>query len=135
MDMAAHTPAGGLKSVLIVDDDKQFVELLRKNLTRDGYTVYCGYDGHRGVHLAQTYRPDLIVMDVNMPLMNGIKGLERLRSAPQTAQIPGIFVSEMVSQVIAPVVNSDPRAAHIKKPVDLADLQSLLRQFIQRFAA
>jgi CheY-like chemotaxis protein len=124
-----------VKSVLIIDDDRQFVKLVRDNLMKEGYTVHCGYDGHMAVTLAEAHRPDLILMDVNMPYMNGFKTFERLRAQEKTARIPVIFISEMVSQTVAPIVDASPRAAYLKKPVDLVDLSSLMRQFLVRYAA
>jgi len=124
-----------IKTVLVIDDDPQFVKLIRDSLMKVGYTVHCGYDGHTAVNLAETHRPDLILMDVNMPYMNGFKTLERLRAREKTSRIPVIFVSEMFSQTVAPIVEVAPRAAYLKKPVDLIDLSSLMRQFLLRYAA
>jgi DNA-binding response OmpR family regulator len=122
-------------SVLLVDDDKQLVKLLKDNLQEQGYVVYCGYDGGMGVALAQRYRPDLILMDVNMPNVDGLQAFQKLRTDAKTAQIPVVFISEMMSQVIYPIVDSSPRAALLKKPLDLVDLNSFLRQFLQRYTA
>lgn len=121
-------------TILIVDDDKQLVNLLKDDLHQQGYSVYCGYDGGMGVALAQKYRPDAILMDVNMPYVDGLKAFQRLRKDPRTTHIPVIFISDMLSQMIYPIVSAAPRAAHLKKPLDLVDLNSFLRQFLQRYA-
>ena len=124
-----------MKSILLVDDDMKFVKMVKEILEEEGYTVHCGYDGHMAVHLAQIYHPDLILMDVSMPMMDGIQAFQKLRAVTETSRIPVIFLSEVVSQIIYPILKSAPRAAHLKKPLDLPDLTSLARQFISSYAA
>ena len=122
-------------SVLLVDDDKQLVKLLKSNLQEQG--LHCAIvvlTAAMGVSMAQRYRPDLILLDVSMPYVDGLQAFQKLRADVKTAQIPVIFISEMMSQVIYPLVARSPRAAHLKKPLDLVDLNSLLRQFLQRYA-
>jgi len=124
-----------LKSILLIDDDLHLVKLLKDSLQREGYRVYCGFDGGMAVHLAHKYHPDVILLDVNMPYVDGLKAFDQLRSKRDTAGIPVVFISDMVSQVIYPTVRSSPRAAYLKKPIDLIDLNSFLRQFIEHAAA
>ena len=129
------SPGNAFKTVLIIDDDLRFVKLVRDTLREEGYTVYCGFDGHMAVDLAQAHHPDLILMDVNMPMMNGLQAFQRLRTDAETSRIPIILISEVVSQIVYPLLASAPRAAHLKKPLDLVDLTSLTREFIQLYAA
>jgi CheY-like chemotaxis protein len=124
-----------VKTILLVDDDLHFVKLIKSILCEEGYTVYCGFDGNMAVDLAKKHHPDLIMMDINMPYMDGLKAFRHLRSMDQTSRIPVIFVSEVISQIIHPVLDSAPRASHLKKPLDLVDLTSLTRQLIQLYAA
>lgn len=123
------------KKVLIIDDDLSFVKLIKDNLQEEGYTVYCGFDGHMGIELAHTNHPDVILMDVSMPFMNGLQAFKHLRADQETARIPVVFISSVIPQIIRSVVDTSPRAAHLKKPIDLIELASFLRQFIQLHAA
>ncbi len=129
------TAPNAAKTILIADDDLRLIKLLKENLQAEGYIVYCGFDGGMAVSLAKKHHPDVILMDVNMPYMDGLKAFRTLRATAETANIPVVFISEMMSQVIYPIVESSPRAAHLKKPLDLIDLTSFLRHFIQRYAA
>jgi CheY-like chemotaxis protein len=124
-----------LKTVLLVDDDLQLVKIIKDNLREQGYIVYCGFDGNMAVDLARKYHPQIILMDVDMPYTNGLQAFEHLRSDPATARIPVIFISGVVSRMIRPIIDSAPRAAHLKKPLDLIDLTSVMREFIQTYAA
>jgi CheY-like chemotaxis protein len=119
--------------ILVVDDDTALVHLLRESLEAEGYRVCVGYDGQMAIQLAHKEKPDLIVLDVSMPMLNGIKVFQFLRESADTRPIPVIFLSGELSKDIYPVIESSQRVAHVKKPMDLESLQSLIRQFLQNY--
>jgi len=82
-------------SILIVDDIDDNLEILGNLLTFDGYEVQTARDGEEALKRVQDSRPDLILMDVLMPGMNGFELCERLKSKESTKDIPVIFVSSM----------------------------------------
>ena|SRR5436190_13018794 len=126
-------PALPTRSILVVDDDPSIVNLLREDLTEEGYNVLCGYDGQMAIQMARRQRPDLIIMDVAMPMTNGLKAFEYLRTCDDTRQIPVIFVSGEMSKDIFPIIQTAPRVAHLKKPMDLEHLNSMVRQFLKQY--
>ena len=67
------------KKILVVDDEQPLVELLTANLEREGYEVISAGDGLTAIELAEHQKPDLILLDVNMPEMDGFETLSRLR--------------------------------------------------------
>ena len=67
------------KSILVVDDDKDIVKTIKGNLELDGYEVLSAFDGKTGLHIAKTTRPDLIILDLNLPDIDGIKACEIIR--------------------------------------------------------
>ena len=69
------------KTVLIVEDEKAIVEILKFNLQREGYAVLEALDGEAGLELAQTRDPDLVLLDVMLPRMNGFDVCRTLREA------------------------------------------------------
>ncbi|NDJ77207.1 MAG: response regulator [Chloroflexi bacterium] len=79
--------------VLVADDERNAVILLTRILERDGFAVESARDGEIALDKARTLRPDLILMDVQMPKMNGFEVTEILREDPVTARIPVIFVT------------------------------------------
>jgi signal transduction histidine kinase/DNA-binding response OmpR family regulator len=79
--------------VLVADDEQNAVALLRHILERDGFAVESAGDGISALDKARTLRPDLILMDVQMPRLNGFEVTTRLREDPETARIPVIFVT------------------------------------------
>lgn len=79
--------------VLVADDERNAVVLLTRILERDGFVVESARDGITALEKARDLRPDLILMDVQMPRLNGFEVTERLRADPATARIPVIFVT------------------------------------------
>jgi signal transduction histidine kinase/DNA-binding response OmpR family regulator len=79
--------------VLVVDDDPNLVSLLRKMLPAEGYTLLPAYDGQQGLGLARHEHPDVVLLDLLMPGMNGFEVLEALRADAQTAHIPVVVLT------------------------------------------
>ncbi|MFQ3680140.1 MAG: response regulator, partial [Pseudanabaenaceae cyanobacterium] len=85
-------PTAG-KQILIVDDDPHIRELLRQELEGEGYTVWEAADGMAAIRQVKVQRPDLVILDVMMPQMNGFDAAAVLRNDPLTADIPILMLS------------------------------------------
>jgi len=81
------------RTILIADDDKKSIKLLRDVLQASGYSVAVARDGRETVALAQARKPDLILMDIRMPVMDGIAAMKKLRADPNTDRIPIIAIT------------------------------------------
>ena len=68
-----------------------------------------------------------------MPLINGLKALEFLRGRADTKSIPILFLTGETSGKLLPTLSSAPRVAHVKKPIDLDDLNSIVKQLLDKF--
>lgn len=79
--------------VLVVDDYAENVELLKELLTASGYEVTTAYDGEEALKKVDRRKPDLILLDIMMPKMDGYQVCEALRSKEETKEIPIIFVT------------------------------------------
>ena len=86
------------KKVLIVDDNVTIMKLLEKRLTAEGYSVFTACDGKQGFAIASREIPDLIVSDVDMPVMDGGEMVSKLKSMPQTCRIPVIFLTGLITK-------------------------------------
>lgn len=82
-------------SILIVDDTQDNVHLLTQILTLRGYKVHTASEGKQALEAAATISPDLILLDIMMPGMDGYTVCERLKAKPETAHIPVIFISAL----------------------------------------
>jgi two-component system cell cycle response regulator DivK len=79
--------------ILYVEDNDDNVYVVRNRLTRAGYTVVVAVDGQQGVDMALAERPDLILMDLSLPELDGWEATRRLKAAPETKAIPVIALS------------------------------------------
>lgn len=81
------------KTILAVDDERSIVRLVQVNLERHGYQVVTAFDGREAMEKIAANRPDLIVMDVMMPYMDGFSVLQELRRDPATRELPVIMLT------------------------------------------
>ena len=79
--------------VLIIDDSPTEVHIMRTALQRHGFDTLAAGDGNQGIELAREHRPDLILMDVVMPGVNGFQATRRLARDPATADIPVVMIT------------------------------------------
>ena len=79
--------------ILYVEDNDDNVYVLKNRLTRIGHTVLVALDGQQGIAMAQSEKPDLILMDLSLPLLDGWEATRRLKASPDTSDIPVIALS------------------------------------------
>ena len=77
-----------MAKILLVEDNEMNRDMLSRRLERRGYQVVLALDGEQGVALAQSERPDLILMDLSLPVLDGWEATRRLKAAPETHPIP-----------------------------------------------
>jgi CheY-like chemotaxis protein len=80
-----------MKKILVVDDERHIVRLIQVNLERQGYNVVTAHDGKEALEKVASEKPDLVVLDVMMPYMDGFEVLRTLRRNPETAELPGDY--------------------------------------------
>jgi len=81
------------KKILAVDDERHIVRLIQVNLERAGYQVVTAFDGADALKKVDADKPDLVVLDVMMPRMDGFEVLKRLQANPETREIPVIMLT------------------------------------------
>jgi pilus assembly protein CpaE len=82
-----------MKKILVVDDEPDALRMVKLTLSSEGYEVVTGSDGEEAIRIATLERPDLILLDVMMPGINGYEVTRRLRRVPELAQVPILFLS------------------------------------------
>jgi diguanylate cyclase (GGDEF)-like protein len=113
--------------ILIADDEPDIRLVLRTRLERDGFTVLEARDGAEAVHMAQTESPDLIVLDVMMPEMDGVEVCNRLRSSFTTRGIPVIMLTARAGKDDRMSGLGKGANDYITKPFDLGELAQRVR--------
>jgi len=116
------------KSVIVLaEDDPQIASLVRYRLEKMGYSVHVGEDGQQALDLVMSVRPDLVVLDVMMPVMNGFQVLRAIKESPDTKHIPAIMLTarEMEDDMLK---GFDLGAAdYITKPFSPAELAARVK--------
>ena len=120
------------QTILLVDDEKDILEFLQYNLEREGYKVFVANDGLEGVEMAQKVSPDLILMDVMMPRMDGIEACQTIRQDLQLNSPLIAFLTsraEDYSQVAGFEAGADD---YITKPIRPRLLVSKVEALLRR---
>ena len=123
-----------MTKILYVEDNEDNVYMLRNRLTRAGFTVVVAPDGEQGVALAASEAPDLIVMDLGLPVLDGWEATRRLKVAPETCAIPVIALSAHAmegDQAKALAAGCDD---YDTKPVDFSRLFEKIRALLAKRA-
>ena len=118
--------------VLVVDDEESIVELLKYNLEKSGYVVRTALDGVQAAEVAKKFLPDLVLLDIMMPKMDGVETCRLLRSIPELQKTFIIFLTaraEEYSEVAAFDVGADD---YITKPIKPRALMSRINAFFRR---
>ena len=118
------------KKILVVDDEAQIVRLLSLRLQANNYDVVVAYDGYQCVQMTQEENPDLILLDIKMPLGGGIKAFETLRKNTNTENIPVIFITAFPSVAIKKQVIDMGAEGFIAKPFSSEELLEKIRSII-----
>lgn len=120
------------RQILVVDDDEVILVLLKHNFERDGYKVLTAADGLKAVDLAQTENPDLIILDIMLPELDGWDVLKMLRENSRTQHIPVIFLTAKDSEIDEVVGLELGADDYIVKPFSLAKLKARVKRTFRK---
>ncbi len=118
--------------ILIVDDEKDIVDLVAYNLEKEGYGTLKALDGEKALQLVRTKAPDLVVLDLMLPGIQGLEVCKRLRQDPSTAWIPIIMLTakgEEIDKVLGLEVGADD---YITKPFSVKELMARVKALLRR---
>ncbi|GAB4364398.1 MAG: hypothetical protein Kow00121_00010 [Elainellaceae cyanobacterium] len=116
----------GINTILVIDDDPAVLDLTQRFLSREGFNVIAAMDGQEGLRLAREQSPDVILLDVRMPNLNGWEVLSRLKSDPELANIPVVMVTIEDDQSLGCALGATD---YLLKPVDYDRLLALLQPY------
>jgi two-component system, OmpR family, alkaline phosphatase synthesis response regulator PhoP len=134
--MATTTPAAtrgkSRGTILVIDDERDLVELVRYNVEREGFDVIAAIDGPDGLDIARKHRPDVIVLDVMMPGMDGLDVCRELRKDPATERTPVIMLTARASEsdrVVGLELGADD---YLTKPFSPRELVARVKAVLRR---
>src|SRR6185295_13281782 len=114
--------------ILIVEDNEKNMKLARDILQAKGYATLEAVNGEDGVRLAKEKKPDLVLMDIQLPGMSGIEAFQQLRADPQTAPIPVVALTASVTPTDRTQINQAGFSAFLGKPIDLKDFLATVKR-------
>ncbi|HRE66658.1 MAG TPA: response regulator transcription factor [Cyclobacteriaceae bacterium] len=120
------------QKVLVVDDEEPILELLKYNLEKQGYDVRTAADGYQAVEQAKKFHPDLVLLDIMMPKMDGVEACRQIRAMPELVNTFIVFLTaraEEYSEVAAFDVGADD---YILKPIKPRALMSRISALFRR---
>jgi DNA-binding response OmpR family regulator len=134
MSAAGTAPADSLtRTILIVDDDRSVTDTFARMLQLEGFSVQTAQSATAGLELADTVRPDAIILDMRMPITNGLQFLRHLRARPHLVDVPvaivtgDYFLPETIQQELKML------GASLKfKPMWLEELITLAKSLVSR---
>lgn len=116
-----------MKTVLVVDDELDIADAVRSILEDEGYHVVVCANGREALQRLDTTRPDLAIVDIMMPVMNGFETIRAIRRHPEFGRLPVLIMSAIDPSVKPPEYDS---AGFLKKPFSLKDLLSRVHQLV-----
>ena len=119
-----------MSKILYIEDHPAQRDIMAQMLELSGYEVAVAADGVDGVERARSWSPDLILMDLRMPRMDGFEAIRELRKDPNTADIPIIAISAWASAKHKERAMDAGANEHFTKPVDLARLLETINRFL-----
>lgn len=124
------TDERGTPLILVVDDVKALANLLAKMLEERGYQIVMGNSGTEALEQADRHLPDLILMDINMPEMDGYEVCKRLKAVPETRDIPIIFISAMGETTDKVKAFSHGGVDYITKPFEVGEVLARVKNHL-----
>lgn len=120
-----------MKKVLAVDDNLKIHEMLKIILEDKNYEALFAIDGKEGVRIAKSQKPDVILMDVDMPEMNGFEALKKIKDDPETQNIPVIMLTFRQAHGDIEKAIQEKAENYIPKPFEAEDLVQAIEQAVK----
>src|SRR5688572_21793529 len=120
------------KKILVVDDERNMVRLLQVNLEREGYEVVTAFDGMEGLQKARTENPDLVLLDITMPRMDGFEVLNVLRTNTDTSDMPVVILTARSKDADVFQGYETGADAYLTKPLHPNELTAVIRRMLSK---
>lgn len=121
----------GRKKILVIDDEEDLQKLLRIRLEQENFNVVSAYDGDIGVKMTEQELPDLIILDIMLPKMDGYTYLKEIRNLPKTKNIPVLVLSGKEEEKVKDLFIFQKISGYIEKPFELDDFVSKIKEILK----
>ncbi len=120
-----------MAKILIADDEVQLVNMLKERLNFEGFETFVAHEGIRATEMAHKHHPDLILLDILMPVGTGPSVLANLKSSPKTHKIPVVVMTAMKKAGLEKEMRDAGADDFIGKPFEIKDLLEKIKLLIQ----
>ncbi|WP_103664295.1 response regulator transcription factor [Gracilimonas amylolytica] len=121
------------KTILVVDDEKDLLDLIDYNLKKEGFNVLKAENGEEGIERAKEFHPDLVLMDIMMPKMDGMEAVEKMRKDDELKSTPIIFLTARSDEKTEVEGLNKGGDDYITKPISTTKLISRIKAVLRRF--
>ena len=121
------------QTILVVDDEQDLLDLIEYNLKKEGFEVLKAEDGLEGIEVAREHSPDLVLLDIMMPKMDGMEVVERMRDDKKLKRIPIIFLTARGDEKTEVEGLDKGGDDYITKPISTTKLISRIKAVLRRF--
>lgn len=121
------------QTILVVDDEQDLLDLIEYNLKKEGFNVLKAEDGKEGIKMARKHSPDLILLDIMMPKMDGLEAVEIIRNDEELKRIPIIFLTARGDEKTEVEGLNKGGDDYITKPISTTKLISRIKAVLRRF--
>lgn len=121
------------QTILVVDDEQDLLDLIEYNLKKEGFDVLKAEDGQEGIEVAREHSPDLILLDIMMPKMDGLEAVEVIRDDDKLGRIPIIFLTARGDEKTEVEGLNKGGDDYITKPISTTKLISRIKAVLRRY--
>jgi two-component system alkaline phosphatase synthesis response regulator PhoP len=121
------------KTILVVDDEQDILDLIEYNLKKEGFKVLKAENGEKGIEIAKEYKPDLVLLDIMMPKMDGLETVELIRKDEELKRTPVIFLTARSDEKTEIESLNKGGDDFITKPISTTKLVSRIKAVMRRF--
>lgn len=122
-------------TVLVIDDQRDLAELVERALMQEGFDVIIATDGASGLSIAKEHHPDLVILDLTMPGMDGLEVCKRLRADPRRGRVPILVLSARASEADRVMGLETGADDYVIKPFGAKELVARVKALLRRAAA
>ena len=122
-----------LKTVLFIDDETMWLEAIRLSLRGENFKIVTADGGEDALKKLQMAKPDLIMSDVRMPVMNGFDLYEKIKDDPRYRKIPYVFMSSIDDFDARKTARELGADGYVEKPFDSEQIKTIVSDFLKKF--
>jgi len=121
-----------VKKILLIEDEAELVELMKMRLEANGYEVDFAYDGEEGLKSIEDNRPDLVLLDIKIPKIDGFEVCKIIKESPATKDIPVVAISALAGKDLPNRCREAGAEVLLFKPIEAEKLLSKIKELLKK---